>query len=293
MLAAEKSVFMFALGRERIEADQDIVDEAGMTHDEAAFRQPIEKLLHQRAEVRRLIKIIGAGESGIERNTRARGAAAKLCAQDVENQSFGSAEPAGQRLIAPALADPGFGRSLLHRRQKRVAHPGKQLRMLVGVDKVRRAAEQFVESRKLHPQFRTDDLGIEPVEQARAQQFRKRQKHAAIDRLKVHRQGSKRRGQSGVQADRAAGAACNGGAQRAGFVAADRGPDHHHRCRIDAAALDQVADAAVDAGTETVVVGAQPDAARRHGDVHSAAVRSVAPVPVSASLRFSLCSATK
>src|ERR1700674_5204255 len=130
ILAPDKSVFAFALGRQRVETDKGFVDEAGMTHDEAAFRQSIEELLHQRTEIGRLRKIIGAGEAGIERDACARRAAAKLRAQHVEKQRLGSAEPPGQRLIASALADPGVGRSLLHRREKRVAHPGKQLRML-------------------------------------------------------------------------------------------------------------------------------------------------------------------
>jgi len=84
MLAAEKSMFTFALDRQRVEADKGLIDETGMTHDEAAFRQPIEELSHQRAEVGPSGKIIGAGESGIEGDPGARGARAKLRAQDVE-----------------------------------------------------------------------------------------------------------------------------------------------------------------------------------------------------------------
>src|SRR3979411_1520765 len=51
ILAAYKSVLAFALDRQRVEADKGFVDEAGMTHDEAAFRQSIQKLLHQRAKI--------------------------------------------------------------------------------------------------------------------------------------------------------------------------------------------------------------------------------------------------
>src|SRR5258706_9974628 len=117
LLAAEISVFVLAMGGKRVEADQGVVDEAGMTHDETALRQPLEKLPHQGAEIRSLREIVGAGESGIERDVRPRGAAAKLRAQDVENQGFGRAEPPGQRLIASALAKPGAGRCLLSRPQ--------------------------------------------------------------------------------------------------------------------------------------------------------------------------------
>src|ERR1700704_3257920 len=104
MLAAEKSVFVFALAGERIEADKGFIDETGMTHDETALGQPIEKLPHQRAEIGLLRKIIGAGESGIEGDSGARGARPKLRAQDVEKQRLGRAEPPDQRLIASALA---------------------------------------------------------------------------------------------------------------------------------------------------------------------------------------------
>src|SRR5450631_1211931 len=84
MLAAEKRVFMFALHRQRVEADQGFVDETRVAHDEAALRQTIEKLSHQDAEIGRLRKIISAGESRIECDVGAQGAAAKLRAQDVE-----------------------------------------------------------------------------------------------------------------------------------------------------------------------------------------------------------------
>src|SRR3984893_14601539 len=84
MLAAEESVFMFALDRQRVEADQGVVDEPRVTHDEAALRQTIEKLSHQDAKIGLFRKIISAGESRIECDIGAQGAAAKLRAQDVE-----------------------------------------------------------------------------------------------------------------------------------------------------------------------------------------------------------------
>src|SRR5580700_8738368 len=127
MLAAEKSVFVFALGRERVEAEEGLLDEAGMTHDQATLRQPVEKLPHQRAEIPLLRPVVGAG--------------AKLRAQRIDNQRLGRAQPPRQRLMASALAHPGVGRSRLHRLEKRVAHPGKQLRMLVAIDKIRSASE--------------------------------------------------------------------------------------------------------------------------------------------------------
>ena len=125
MLTPEKGVFVFALGRKRIQAGKGFVDESGMTHDDTAVWQPIKKLLHQPAEIALSGKIIGAGEAGIECELGARGAAAKLYAETVEKQRLGCAEPPGQGLIASALANPGVGRGLFHRPQKRIAHHGK------------------------------------------------------------------------------------------------------------------------------------------------------------------------
>ncbi len=39
MLAPEKSVFALALVGERVQADQDVVDQSGVTHDDAVVRQ--------------------------------------------------------------------------------------------------------------------------------------------------------------------------------------------------------------------------------------------------------------
>src|SRR6266849_10825721 len=83
MLAPEKRVFVFALDRQRIEADQGFVDEPRVTHDEAILRKPIEKLSHQHAEIGLSRKIIGTGEARIECAIGVRGAAAKLRAQKI------------------------------------------------------------------------------------------------------------------------------------------------------------------------------------------------------------------
>src|SRR6266700_6084689 len=120
LLPAQISVFMFALLGEGIELAEDLVDEPRMAHDQAALRQPFEKSAHQRAEILRLRKIIGAGKPGIEGKSGARGALAELRAQDVEQQGFRRAELPRKRCIAAALANPGFGSGLLDRRQERV-----------------------------------------------------------------------------------------------------------------------------------------------------------------------------
>ena len=78
IFTAKKGVLVLALDRQRVEADQDVVDESRVTHDQAVLRQPIEKLPHQHAEIGLPGKIIGAIESGIECNIGAGGALSKL-----------------------------------------------------------------------------------------------------------------------------------------------------------------------------------------------------------------------
>src|SRR5258708_23226062 len=93
-----------------------------------------------------------------------------------------------------------------------------------------------------------------------------------------------------MQADPATRTARCSRSKRLDFITADRGSNNHDGSGIEAAPLDQLANGAVDTGTETIIVGAQPDAAPR-GVVHSAAGRCLALS--SAAARFSLCSATK
>ena len=118
-------MFNFALGGQRVEAYKRVVDKAGMTHDEPALRHPVEKFAHQGAEIGPPREIIGSRESGIAGDIGARGEATKLRTQEVENQRLRRAEPPGQGLIASALANPGAGRGLLHRRKEGLAHPRK------------------------------------------------------------------------------------------------------------------------------------------------------------------------
>src|ERR1700744_1700646 len=103
------------------------------------------------------------------------------------------------------------------------------------VDKVRRAAEQFVEGRELYLQLGLDDFGVEPPQQAGTQELRKGQEQAAVERLEMHRQGPKRRRQRDVQADGATGAVGGEGLKRAYFIAAAGWSDHHHRRGIETA----------------------------------------------------------
>ena len=127
---------------------------------------PAKELAHQHAEIGRFRKIIGAGKGGIERDAGSRGALAELRAEDVEHQRLGRAEQLCQRLEASALADPGAGRGFLHRAQEGVAHLREELRVLVAVDEIGRAAEQLPEGRELGQKFVFDQAGIEPPQQA-------------------------------------------------------------------------------------------------------------------------------
>src|SRR5664279_5642441 len=118
MLAAEKSVLVFALDRERIEAEKRFVDKAGMAHDQATLGQAVEKMPHQRAEIPLPRPVVGAGESRIEGDIGALGPASKLRAQRIDHQGLGRAQPAGKLLAAAALANPGLGGGVLYRRQE-------------------------------------------------------------------------------------------------------------------------------------------------------------------------------
>src|SRR6516164_825879 len=110
LLAAEKSVFAFALPRQRIKADQDVIHQPRVTHDHATVGRALQKSLHERREIGLSGKIIGSPEARIERDLGARGAAAELRAQEVEKQGLGRAEAIEQGLIARALANPGLWR---------------------------------------------------------------------------------------------------------------------------------------------------------------------------------------
>ena len=128
--------------------------------------------------------------------------------------------------------------------------------MLVAVDEIGRAAEQLLERRELGQKFVFDQSRIEPPQQARSQHGRKWQEQTTIERPKVHRQRTKRRGERRVQPDRAARAVRCCVLQRGDLGAANRCADHHHRGGVEAAARDQIADGAVDAIGQPVIVGA-------------------------------------
>ncbi len=166
----------------------------------------------------------------------------------------------------------------------------------MSVDEVGRTAERFLEGGELHRNFRLDHFAIEPPHEATLQHFRQWQEHATVGRPEMHRERAERRSQRHMQADFAAvapGMAFGDGILQPGdLVALDRGSHHHDGGGVEAMPLDQLADAAVDAGTDPVIVGAQPDAARRVV-VHSAAVRSGSLSAALPSARFTLCSATK
>ena len=106
----------------------------------------------------------------------ARAARLRNCALRISSTSaLGAPSRCASGARRPPWRTQAFGRGLLHRRQKSLAHLRKQLRMLMAVDEIRRPAERFAEGGELHHQFGTDDFGIEPPQQAGAQQFWKRQ----------------------------------------------------------------------------------------------------------------------
>ena len=179
----------------------------------------------------------------------ARAARLRNCALRMSSTSaLGAPSRLASGCSLPPWRTQAPGAACLHRGQKCVAHLRKQLHVLVAVDEIRRAAEQLLESRELHHQLVLDHLGIEPPQQARcaACSGNGRNMPPSTGR-KCMRQRTERRGQSRVQADRAARARRRSGLQRGDLVAADRRADHHHRRRIETAARDQIANGAVDA----------------------------------------------
>ena len=134
---------------------------------------PSRKLPHQRAEIRLPRKIIGAGEAGIEGDAGARGAACETARSGCRAPApWASPSRRAKGWPRPPWRTQASGAACLHRGQKGVAHLRKQLHVLMAVDKVRRAAEQLAERRELRSDLGVDDLGIEPPQQAGAQQFR-------------------------------------------------------------------------------------------------------------------------
>jgi hypothetical protein len=115
----------------------------------------------------------------------------------------------------------------------------------------------------------------------------------ALDRKTPLRSGAKRPelpGERDVQPERGARLAGIEHRQRVDLVGVDMRRRHHHRGGVEPAVEDQLANAAVDAGRDAVVVGAEPDAACRCS--HSAAF-SAAAFALTSSALFTLCSATK
>src|SRR5690348_392501 len=115
--AGEKSVFLLARRRHRVEAQQFGVDPAGVAHQHAAVGQAVEKRRESLGERALQAEIIGAGKGRVAANAEPRGAATESPAQDVEQQALGVAEAAGKRAGPAALAHPGMGRVRIYRRE--------------------------------------------------------------------------------------------------------------------------------------------------------------------------------
>ena len=170
--------------------------------------------------------------------------------------------------------------------------------MLMAVDEVRRASERCREGCQLRLDLVAKELAVEPSRKTGAEQLRKREKHVAVERAEMHGERPERCRQCHVQSDRAARARLRRRLERLDLAALDRRSHHHYRRRVETAAFDQVADGAIDARADAVIVGAEPDPPQRRGRAHSAAVlfeasRLEASWAFSVSKCFSLCSATK
>jgi hypothetical protein len=235
----------FALIRERIEPFKFSVDEAGMTHDQPAIRQPGQKARKNRREGRLATEIIGAGKGRIGGDTKSSRLAAEADAQNIDQQFLAALEPL-RRPRAAALPHPGLGRHLRRHPQHGVAHLRKQMHVLMTIDEVGWPAESLDEGLHLGRDFAGQLFAIEPAHHCRAHNALERQELAAAHRCKILAQWLERRGQGDVQAQQGALAPGIEVGKRRGFIAAGMRRRRHYRRRIEAPAQDQFADCGID-----------------------------------------------
>ena len=144
----------------------------------------------------------------------------------------------------------------------RFAHLRENMHMLMAVDEIRKPAEGGREGLDLRADLDRDRLRFELAADGRAQRVLERKKRAVAQRAVIGGERLERRGQRQMQADRDPLRARGENGQRHRLGARERGRHHHHRRGIDAAAQNEFADRVVDAGRNSVIVGAEPDAAR-------------------------------
>src|SRR6266516_708228 len=115
-----KTAYYFSLG----------VDEAGMTHDDAAIGQPIEEAREQRREIRLLVEFIGAGEGRIGAQPERRGPAANPVAQEIEEQPLVVSQSLREGHRPPALAHPRIGRGARNDLEHGIANLREEMHMM-------------------------------------------------------------------------------------------------------------------------------------------------------------------
>ena len=249
-----------------------------MAHDQATVRQPSRNRRKQRARnPARVDEIIGAGKRRIDaRCRRARRGGGTARSGRRAAAPCGRAEPLRQRPARPHWRTQAFGRGSLHRVEQGVAHLRKQLHVLMAVDEIGRAAEQCRRRPRAAPSISARaSRGSSRRSRPRAQHLRRA---AGTCRRRAARNaglsGLNGAGQRDMQADRATRSRAGVEHFSASTSARSKpAPTTITEVALRRPALDQVADRAVDAGADAVIVGAQPDPARRRGIAHSAAVR--------------------
>src|SRR5262245_45516343 len=87
------SEFALALGRQRVEPAQLVVDKARMAHDDAAVRQAFEKAWEKVGEIETAAEAVSPCEGGVGRNAKRLGAAAESVAEQVEQEAFAIVQP--------------------------------------------------------------------------------------------------------------------------------------------------------------------------------------------------------
>ena len=97
------------------------IDDAGVTHDQAAVRQTRQKPREQLGVIRPGFEGVGAREGRIDRDTQLFCPVPKAEAENIKHQRLVIAQPPAASRPS-ALPDPGLGHALGDDRQKRVAH---------------------------------------------------------------------------------------------------------------------------------------------------------------------------
>src|SRR5262249_12265039 len=167
-IADKKGIFLLPERRQRIEPLQFGVDEAGMTHDDAAVGQVIEKTREQRLEIRSLVEFVSSREGRIGVQPQRGGPAPEPAAPKVEQQSLGVGKSLRMRWRPCALEQPRIGGGARTDVEHGVADLREQMHVVMAVDEIGGAAERVEKSLHLRGNLRDERRRVEPVGEGEA-----------------------------------------------------------------------------------------------------------------------------